>query len=133
MDKKKREKFRKLLLEKREQLSRQINDLQKESLRKSQRDSTGDLSGYAYHMADLGTDNYNRQINLGLVSNEQKVLYEIDQALLRVKEKGFDKCELCGRKINNGRLKIVPYARLCKNCKEQKEQEELNKGQSISK
>ena len=117
-----------MLLERREQLSKQIDDLEEQSLRKSQRESAGDLSGYAYHMADMGTDNYNRQVNLGLVNNEQKILYEIDQALLRIKEKKFGSCQACGCRINNRRLKIVPYARLCINCKERKEQEELGKG-----
>ncbi|MEA3328673.1 MAG: TraR/DksA family transcriptional regulator [Candidatus Omnitrophota bacterium] len=128
MDKREREKFKSLLLERREQLSKQIDDLEEQSLRRSQREFAGDLSGYAYHMADVGTDNYNRQVNLGLVSNEQKILYEIDQALLRIKEKMFGKCEVCGCRIDNRRLKIVPYARLCINCKELKEQEELSKG-----
>ena len=127
MNKKELERFESLLLERREQLSKQVDELEEQSLRVSQRDFAGDLSGYAYHMADLGTDNYNRQINLDLVSSEQKVIYEIDQALLRIKEKIFGKCEVCECKINNRRLEIVPYARLCISCKEKREAEELNK------
>jgi len=123
MNRRELEKIKKILLEKRAELRRQIDGLEGESLGTSQRDSVGDLSGYSYHMADVGTDNYNRQFNLELASNEGKIVYEIEQALLRMKERKFGKCEVCGRKIQRARLKVVPYARLCIDCKKRKEQE----------
>ena len=123
MNKKELEKIKKILLEKRAELRKQIDGLEEESLGASQRDSAGDLSGYSYHMADVGTDNYNRQFNLQLASSEGKILYEIEQALLRIKERKFGKCEVCGRKIQRARLKVVPYTRLCIDCKKRKEQE----------
>ncbi len=122
MNKRELEKIKKILLEKRSQLRRQIKALEEESLGKSQRDSAGDLSGYSYHMADVGTDNYNRQFNLELVGSEGRILYEMEQALLRIKEGKFGKCGICGCKIKSGRLKAVPYARFCIDCEKRKEQ-----------
>lgn len=121
MDKKRINKYKRLLLEKRNLVLSEIEHLQKGALKKSQRDSSGDLSGYVYHMADVGTDNFDREFSLDLVSNEREILYEIDEALKRIKEGGFGKCERCGNEINAGRLEAVPYARLCLHCKEQEE------------
>lgn len=121
MDKKKINKYKKLLLEKRSVILSEIEHLQKGALKKSQRDASGDLSGYVYHMADVGTDNFDREFSLDLASNEQKILYEIDEALKRIKEGGFGRCEGCGNEINPGRLEAVPYARLCIDCKEREE------------
>lgn len=121
MDKKKLGKFKKLLVKQRDEALSEIKSLQKGALKTSQREASGDLSGYVYHMADVGTDNYDRELNLDLASNEQKMLYEIDHALRRIEEKRFGKCESCGHVVSPGRLSAVPYARLCIDCKETEE------------
>ena len=124
MDKRQRDKFKKLLLKQRSDILSEIEHLKDSALKKSQREASGDLSGYLYHMADAGTDNYDREFNLGLASNENKLLYEIDETLKRIDEKTFGKCEGCGEHINAGRLKAVPYARFCIQCKEREEQKQ---------
>jgi len=121
MDKKTREKYKKILLEMKEQMLNQINGLSEETLSSSQRDSSGDLSGYSMHMADVGTDNFQRELALGLVSNEQQVLYRIDEALRRIEERTYGKCEACGQAIKESRLKALPFATLCITCKEKEE------------
>ena len=112
MDKKTREKYKKILLEMRAQILDQINGLSEDTLSSSQRDSSGDLSGYSMHMADVGTDNFQRELALGLVSNEQQVLYRIDEALRRIEERTYGKCEECGQLIKESRLKALPFATL---------------------
>lgn len=121
MDKKQVKRFKKLLLKQRSDILSEIGNLEGSVLKKSQRDASGDLSGYVYHMADVGTDNYDREVSLNLVSNEQKILYEIDQALERIEEESFGICEACGDGIKVRRLEAVPYARLCRDCKEREE------------
>lgn len=121
MDKKTREKYKKVLLEERTKVVTQIESLSEDTLSTSQRDSSGDLSGYSLHMADVGTDNFQRELALGLVSNEQQVLYRIDEALRHIEEGTYGKCETCGELIKEGRLKALPFATVCISCKEKEE------------
>ena len=122
MNKKDKEKFRHLLEKERENFLSEIEHLESDSLNKSQRDASGDLSGYSFHMADMGTDNFDREFTINLVTTEQKVLYEVDEALRRLKKKGkFGLCEQCEKAIARKRLEAVPYARLCIKCKEERE------------
>ena len=121
MDKRTRERYRKILLEEKEKVLTQINNLSEDTLNTSQRDSSGDLSGYSMHMADVGTDNFQRELALGLVSNEQQVLYRIEEALRRIDEGTYGKCESCSQPIKESRLKALPFAAMCISCKEKDE------------
>lgn len=121
MDKKTREKYKKILLKEREKILAQINSLSEETLSSSQRESSGDLSGYSMHMADVGTDNFQRELALGLVSNEQQVLYRIEEALRRIEDSTYGKCQRCNDEIKEARLKALPFATLCISCQEKEE------------
>ena len=121
MTPKEAEPFKKLLLEKQEQVSESIRQKQKDTLKKSPRDASGDLSGYTFHMADMATDNFDTEFSLNLVSNEQDVLYEIEEAFKRIEEGTYGDCLECGKKINLQRLKAVPYTAYCVTCQEKKE------------
>ena len=121
MDKRTREKYKKVLLEEKDKVLNQINNLSEDTLSTSQRDSSGDLSGYSMHMADVGTDNFQRELALGLVSNEQQVLYRIKEALKRIDEGTYGKCEACNQPIKESRLKALPFATMCISCKEKEE------------
>ncbi len=98
-----------------------LDHIEKDTLNKSQRDASGDLSGYGFHMADVATDNYDRELNLDLASTEQKILNDIATALKRIDDGSYGKCEACEEKISVQRLKAMPYARLCIKCKEEEE------------
>jgi len=119
MNKQQKEKIKKVLLKKREELVRKVKNLQKESLGTSQREASGDLSGYTFHMADVASDNFEREMSLGLAASEQELLNQIDDALGRLKEKDFGKCRDCGKIINMKRLTAVPYAEMCISCQKQ--------------
>ena len=121
MTKKEAEPFKKLLLTMQERLNGSIRQKQKDTLKKSPRDASGDLSGYTFHMADMATDNFDTEFALSLVSNEQDVLYEIEEALKRIEEGSYGDCLDCGKKINAQRLKAVPYTSFCVTCQEKKE------------
>ena len=90
-----------------------ISFLANDSLNRSQKDSAGDLSSHSFHMADQGTDNFDREFAANLLSSEQDVLYEIDEALRRIDQGTYGICELTGQPIEKERLKALPFARYC--------------------
>ena len=121
MDKKDTKIFKELLLKKKLELLKGIEHIANDALRTSQRDAAGDLSAYSLHMADMATDNYDREFSLGLADNEQKILNRINIAMEKLETNTFGQCELCNKKIAKVRLKAVPYAELCVPCQEKQE------------
>lgn len=113
--------YKKLLLDKREELMGDIRQISEDTLKKSQKDASGDISGYTFHMADVATDNYDREFSLGLASKERGVLFEINHALQKLQEGKFGSCELCKKPISQARLKAVSYAKLCLKCQQNEE------------
>lgn len=108
------EKFRryyKLLLELRTHLTGQIDQHSEETLKRSSKDDAGDLSSYGQHMADAGTDTFDRDFALSLVANEQEALSEIEAAITRIKNGSYGNCEVTGKPIAKERLLAVPFTR----------------------
>ncbi len=121
MNKKDLEKFKKLLLKKREDLITEMNNIAKDTS-KSQREASGDLSGYSFHMADAATDNYDREFSLNLATDTQKLLYVIDEALARIKDKTYGRCLKCNKEISRKRLRAVCYTSFCIDCQKKEEE-----------
>jgi RNA polymerase-binding protein DksA len=121
MRKTERERFKKLLLAAKESLEAEVGQLQRDNLNRSQRESSGDLSGYSYHMADVGTDTFEREMELKIASEGSDRMKDIEDALKKIDDKTYGKCEVCGEKIGQKRLKAMPYARLCIQCKSEQE------------
>ena len=120
-NKKELEYFKKLILKIKEKMLDDIKHISEDTLKKSQKDAAGDISGYTYHMADVATDTYDREFSLGLASNERQSLYELDEAIKKIEEGTFGICEECKSLITKTRLKVVPFTRLCVKCQEKKE------------
>ena len=97
------QKFYNHLLELREQLLNQMSGLQKESAQ--------EMPGYSLHMADSGTDNFDRDFALSLLSSDQDAVYEIEEALKRIERKTYGVCELTGKAIPKARLEAIPWTR----------------------
>jgi len=114
-------KYRRLLVDLRDHLIDEVSFLSADNLKRTQRDVSGELSGYSMHMADAGTDNFDREFALSLVSNEQEALYEIEEAMKRLEQSTFGLCEMCEKPIRKERLEAVPFARLCVRCQSQAE------------
>lgn len=108
-----REHFKQLLLEKRREILRNVNEFEDTALKKSRLDAAGDLSSMPIHMADIGTDNYEQEFALGLMDSEIRLLREIDQALERLENKTYGICEGTGKPIARARLEAQPWARHC--------------------
>ena len=107
------EHFKQMLLEKRREILRNVNEFEDEALRKSRLDASGDLSSMPIHMADIGTDNYEQEFALGLMDSERKLLREIDDALGRIEQRTYGICEGTGKQIPKARLEAQPWARYC--------------------
>lgn len=82
-----------------------------DTLLRSARDDSGDLSGYGQHMADAGTETFDRDFALSLVSSEQEALAEIEAALARIFNGSYGTCEITGQPISPERLEAVPFTR----------------------
>lgn len=119
--------YKKLLIELRKKIVGDLQKIEGDTLNTNQRDASGDLSGYSFHMADMASDNYDRELNIGLASNEQQILNEIDIALKRIEDGTYGTCELTGDPIPKKRLLAMPYTRLSKRAQEE---EEKNKRRS---
>ena len=100
-----------MLLRKRAELVGDVDQMEQQALRKNRTDATGDLSMMPIHMADIGTDNYEQEFTIGLISNEQATLKEIDAALGRIRNQTFGICEGTRLPIPKARLKVKPWAR----------------------
>ena len=107
------EHFKQMLLEKRREILRNVNEFEDEALKKSRLDAAGDLSSMPIHMADIGTDNYEQEFALGLMDSERKLLREIDDALERVEQETYGICEGTGKPIPKARLEAQPWAKYC--------------------
>lgn len=121
MDKEDLKKYKEKLLAIKNVIQGNIKQIGKDSLSKSQKEASGDLSSYTLHMADMASDSYERDFAFDLASNEQELVYKIDESLRRIDEGVFGKCLNCGKKISKARLNIVPYAALCVPCQQKEE------------
>jgi RNA polymerase-binding transcription factor DksA len=92
-----------LLINLRDRLTDQRNGLAKESAK--------EMESYGVHMADSGTDNFDRDFNLSLLSSDQDVIYEIEEALKRIEKDTYGVCEITGKPIPQTRLNAIPWTR----------------------
>ena len=103
------------LLELRDRLMHQMSGLAKESAE--------EMSGYSLHMADSGTDNFDRDFALSLLSSDQDAIYEIEEALKRIEKNTYGICELTGKPIPAARLDAIPWTRFTVEAQSQLERE----------
>jgi len=95
----------------------QLSDVYK----KGAKDTSGDLSGYSYHQADQGSDTHEQEKTAYLIDTEQQKMKLINTAIKKIYEKTYGICEICGCYLSDERLKIIPYARFCIDCKTKEE------------
>lgn len=86
-----------------------------------------EASGSGMHQGDAGSDAYDRDFALSVLAKEQDALYEIEQALQRIKKGAYGVCEMSGKKIPQARLEAIPFARLTVECQAQWEKEYGNR------
>jgi DnaK suppressor protein len=89
-------------------------------LRTSQGDSDGEVASWRFHMADEGTDTYEREQGFLMASREGRLLWHIDEALrlLYKSPERYGRCDECGTEIAYERLDAIPYLKNCVSCKQ---------------
>ena len=105
-------KFKAMLLEKRNEILGNVTSMETETLRRER----SDLSNLPLHMADMGSDSYEIENTIGLMSSERKILVEIDDALSRIEYGTYGICEGDDEPIPKARLAAIPWARYCVGC-----------------
>ncbi|HEX9654896.1 MAG TPA: TraR/DksA C4-type zinc finger protein [bacterium] len=113
--------FRKILLSKREEILNNLGKLKEQEMTSTVKDSAGENSAYSFHMADVGTDNMEREKAFFFATQEGRFLYHIEQAIERIEKGTYGLCHECGKPIGKERLEAVPHARLCITCKSKEE------------
>ena len=106
-----------------ERIRAELDNL-KEITASTARESSGDLSSYASHMADQGTDTMEREKAFLFAGQKRKRLEEIAVALERIDAGSFGFCEVCGGPIPERRLEAMPGATTCVPCKEKLEKQQ---------
>ena len=118
------ESYREALLNLRARLRGDLDQMTDEALRRGQPESSGNLSNVPLHVADVGTENYDQEFTLSLIENEQLTLDQIHEALSRIDEGTYGRCEECAHPIAKPRLQVLPYTKHCIECARKLEKSE---------
>jgi len=113
------------LLDLRDELVDAMSGMTRDTIRNAPEGS--EASGSGMHQGDAGSDAYDRDFALSVLAKEQDALYEIEQALRRIKQGSYGVCELSGEKIPQPRLEAIPFARLTVQCQAQWEKDYGNR------
>ena len=108
------------------QASEMLLDMKKQLLKEMQgrvKEETEGVKDEGRDTYDLASDERDREINFILNDREREKLLAIDEALERIKDKTYGLCESCEGEIQLGRLKVLPFTRLCVKCQEENEKE----------
>ena len=116
MNKKDLKHYRDRLREELDKIADSLDRFERNARESSQRDSSGDLSAYATHSADIGTDAMEREKDMMLASRESRTVLLIREALRKVEGGTYGDCEECGKPVGAKRLELIPYAQLCTRC-----------------
>jgi DnaK suppressor protein len=109
------------LLELRDHFLDQMQSVAQDSLRS--RAENNEASAVGQHQADAGSDAYEKDFALSLLSAEQDALYEIEEALKRIEAGSYGVCEMSNKLIPHPRLEAIPFARFTVECQQQLEKE----------
>ena len=112
---------KKRLLELRDHFLDQMQSVAQDSLRS--RAENNEASAVGQHQADAGSDAYEKDFALSLLSQEQDALYEIEEALKRIEVGTYGVCEMSNKAIPHARLEAIPFARFTVECQQQLEKE----------
>jgi DnaK suppressor protein len=121
--KKDRQKFRQVLSDLREKLSNNVSNIHDEALRESGRNANELSDMPMEHLADRASDNFTKDLMIGILQNSEAEIVDIDIALEKIEDGTYGLCEDCGEEIKIERLKALPFARHCIECKQALEQQ----------
>ncbi len=123
LGKKKVDIFRTRLLDLKRKIGKELEEKERETLEKTLKEASGELSSYSIHLADLGSDASERDKEIDILETEERILDRIERALRKIEEGSYGICEDCGKEIPPERLEAIPYALKCRECQEREEKE----------
>ena len=106
-----------LLRQRRDDLTTRLSHLNDE-MEAGQRAMTQELSSYDNHPADIASETYEREKDLGLRQTLRDRLLAVDAALHRLDEGTYGQCAHCSKPIEDARLEVVPEAEYCMHCQQ---------------
>ena len=118
------QRFRKLLMAEKDRVGQSMVHHEK-VIRGQDGAEGGSSKAHSNHLADQGTDEYQYEATIHTANTEGRYLYNIEEALGRIEDGTYGKCVECQAKIGMDRLKALPHARLCIDCKEKEEEGSL--------
>lgn len=115
-------KQRQNLLDLRDTLVDQMNGVARDTLGRGEENH--EASAFGMHQADAGSDAYDRDFALNILSQEQNAIHEIEEALIRIDNGEYGICEGSGEPIPIARLEAMPFARCTVEFQEKLDQEQ---------
>jgi len=116
LNKKDKERFENLLLDKKKENNKKLSEFFRES-------QTVVEIGVTQDDGDKAESSYTKEFLLSLSESERKQLKLIEEALKRIKECSYGKCQMCGKDIGMKRLNVVPWTSYCIHCQQKAEEE----------
>jgi RNA polymerase-binding protein DksA len=120
LTKKELNEFRRVLEAERDRLTEELEAIE-EHLPEVEQVSMDTTGGYDEDLADVASDAFEREKGFAIESSVQELLNQVEEALTRIDEGTYGLCEVCGQPIHPERLRALPYARLCIECKAREE------------
>lgn len=120
MSKKKLKKFEELIHKELQESVAYLDNVSRDQS-KGARESSGDLSSYAYHQADQGSDTNLMEQTVMMMEKEREKIRLLKEALQKIDNETYGICEMCGEMVDETRLEIIPYAKYCIDCMEKME------------
>jgi len=108
--------YKERLLALRAQLRTDVSQMAGSVLQKTLAEANGDSSVMPMHMAEIGSDNFEREFTLSLLSTKDRTLDQIERALERMEDGVYGVCDQCGAKIPKARLDAIPFTSFCIRC-----------------
>ena len=122
--------FKKRLLSLRGKITGNVDALQNEAFKNAGHESSGDLSNMPIHLADVGTDNFDRDLTIEFIENAEEGLRNIDTALEKLENKTYGRCESCDKMVTKTRLLALPFVKNCIHCQRDEETEQMSDEES---
>lgn len=119
--------FKEKLINEKKRYENILNLMEENNQGEQDRYSSGELSNYDNHPADLGTEVFQVSINNALKVNEEYNINQIEDALKRIEDGTYGICKVCKKEIDKERLEIMPFARKCIDCENEYSTEVLDR------
>ena len=78
-----------------------------------EREALSELSLADQHPADVATETFEREKDVSILDNVDEQLRDVEDALQRLEQNTYGRCEICGKDIGDERLRARPEARFC--------------------